>query len=321
MAGYLGADFDPNQPENSDSVKFGAEWIRDLKRRVKLFGSTLFNLETGTLRDSVVRHASLTDMAGLVAGTYNRVKVNSKGLVYEGATTSEQQTANLYAATFLPTGKYTIERKDAVALTGSGVSVDSIFRGVLDYDGTGGSVTPPYDTSYSVQGKYAEFVWSPPAGVRRVKATIIGGGGGAFSNTSANPSNWYGGAGGEFAEAIFNVDGSGVQSLTIIAGSGGQPASTSINTSFGDGLPSRVRLSSGVYVDAAGGTKGTTTAGGFVSVGAAAGGLLIVRSPGTAGGLNLGGQSGSNYNGYGRGGVPGGNPLAMDGVVILEWLQ
>lgn len=318
MAGYLGADFDPNQPENSDSVKFGAEWIRDLKRRVKLFGSTLFNLETGTLRDSVVRHASLTDMAGLVAGTYNRVKVNSKGLVYEGASTSEQQTANLYTAIFQATGYYTVERKDAVALVGGG-SVDAIFRGSLTYDGTSGSTTPPYDTSYPVQGQYAEFVWSPPAGVRRVKATIIGGGGGAFSNTSVNPNTWYGGAGGESAEAIFNVDGSGVQSLTMIVGRVGQNASTSTPTSIGDGLPSRVRLSSAVYVDAAGGTKGTSTAGGSVSVGAAAGSLLIIRSAGTAGAQTTAGESGSNFNSYGRGSSPGSN--LGDGVVILEWLQ
>lgn len=315
MAGYLGSDFDANQPENSDSVKFGAEWIRDLKRRVKLFGATLFNLETGQLRDSVVRHASLADMPGLVAGTYNRVKVNSKGLVYEGASSSEQQTANLYTALFQANGAYAVERKDAVALTGGGGAVDAIYKGSFDYDGTSGSVTPPYDTAYAVRGQYVEFVWSPPSGVRRVKATIIGGGGGAY----VGASNWFGGGGGEAAEAIFNLDGSGVQALTLIVGKVGQNDSPGSPTSYGDGLPSRVRLSSAVYVDASGGSKATSSAGGGVATGAAAGGLLVLRSAGTAGAQSVNGQSGSSFNKYGRGSSPG--SVLGDGVVILEWLQ
>ena len=121
MAGYLGDDFDPLQPEDSDSVKFGASWIRDLKARVQRFAMTLFNLETGALRDRVVRHASLRDMPGLVAGTYNKVKVNSKGLVTEGANEGEQQAAKYYVAAFYYGGGYSIDTetgsKDGKAFT------------------------------------------------------------------------------------------------------------------------------------------------------------------------------------------------------------
>ena len=175
MAGYLGDDFDSAQPEDSDSVKFGASWIRDLKARVQRFALTLFNLETGSLRDRVIRHASLRDMPSLVPGTYNKVKVNSKGLVYEGANASEQQTARYYVAAFYANGAYSVDTATGVQ-QGAG-TVDAIYLSTGAYGGSGAPFTPE---AYSLTGTYAEFSFKPPIGVRRVKATIIGGGGGAL---------------------------------------------------------------------------------------------------------------------------------------------
>lgn len=313
MPGYLGSDFDPLQPENSDSVKYGAEWIRDLKRRMKQFVSRTYNLETGQLLDGVVRHLSLRDMPGLTPGTYNRVKVNSKGLVTEGSTSSAQQTAAPYTAAFLY-GGYTIEQQTGATLTGGSV-INSIFRGRSDYLGRSATgAIPPFDDLYPVTGQYAEYTFSPPAGVRRVLATIIGGGGGAYGVTSS----FFGGGGGELAEVIIPLDGTGTESLTIIVGNSGQNRSSTVPSNFADGCPSRVARSAALYVDAGCGTRATDLASGGVQAGNDAGGLLVIRSAGTAGEPNARGTSGSNYAQWGRGGTP--SDPAQPGAVYLQWL-
>jgi hypothetical protein len=307
MAGYLGDDFDPLQPEDSDSVKFGASWIRDLKARVQRFAMTLFNLETGALRDRVLRHASLRDMPGLIPGTYNKVKVNAKGLVYAGANASEQQTARYYVAAFYANGTYSVDTATGVQ-EGSG-AVDAIYLNTGGYTGSGAPFTPE---AYPLSGNYAEFSFKPPVGVRRVKATIVGGGGGAFTGGA----NWYGGAGGEMVQTTVPVDGSGDQALTIIVGSG-SPASTA-GVSGGDGCPSRVFLSPTVFADAGAGRAGTASAGGTTVTGQATEGtLLVLRSMATAGGLNTAGLSGAAALAAGDGGRNGNGGA---GVVILEWV-
>jgi hypothetical protein len=306
MAGYLGDDFDSAQPEDSDSVKFGASWIRDLKARVQRFALTLFNLETGSLRDRVIRHASLRDMPSLVPGTYNKVKVNSKGLVYEGANASEQQTARYYVAAFYANGAYSVDTATGVQ-QGAG-TVDAIYLSTGAYGGSGAPFTPE---AYSLTGTYAEFSFKPPIGVRRVKATIIGGGGGAFTGGA----NWYGGAGGEMVQTTFSVDGSGDQALIIIVGAGSPASTASVNG--GDGCPSRVMLGSN-FADAGAGLRGTASAGGAPVVGESTDNtLLVLRSSATSGAQNVGGLSGASALAAGDGGR---NGNGGDGVVILEWV-
>ena len=308
MAGYLGDDFDPLQPEDSDSVKFGASWIRDLKARVQRFAMTLFNLETGALRDRVVRHASLRDMPGLVAGTYNKVKVNSKGLVTEGANEGEQQAAKYYVAAFYYGGGYSIDTETGVQ-EGTGTSFDSIYLSSGGYTGSGAPFSPE---AYALTGNYSEFSFKPPKGVRRVKATIVGGGGGSYTHGSG----WHGGGGGEMVQASVPLDGSGDQALTIIVGAG-SPISNS-SSDNGDGCPSRVLLSPAVFADAGAGLAGVSSGGGATIAGEGTENtLLILRSSGTAGGENLAGLSGAAALAAGDGGRngPGG-----DGVVILEWV-
>lgn len=316
MAGYLGSDFDPLQPEDSDSVKFGASWIRDFKRRVKLFATPLFNLETGALRDGVIRHASLQDMVGLTPDTYNRVKVNSKGLVTEGLNTSEQQAATYYTAYFSAAGDYMYETTTGL-VHGNG-AVDSIYLRSGSYNGTGAPFSPA--ATYPVSGNFAEFIFTPPAGVRRIKATIIGGGGGAyFPGGVSNPTsaNWFGGGGGELVQTSFALDGAGQTSLSIIVGEGGINGDSS--TANTDGCPSRVALSDTVYADAGCGKKASSSAAGNVVEGQANTSVLgVLRSVGLVGGTNFGGLSGSLAIDRGMGGAAGVSP--GDGWVILEWV-
>jgi hypothetical protein len=324
MPGMLGSDFDPAQPEDSDSVKFGADWIRDLKRRVKLFTSVLFNLETGQLRDRVVRHQSLADMTPPVAGTWSKVWVNSKGLVYKGENPVEQQTAQLYAAMFYAAaggGGYVIERTGLTPLSGiapGAGDANGIFIQNADYDGVGGvGALPPYSNLYPVRGQYSEFVWTPPVGVRRIRATVIGGGGGTYDGGGGA---FFGGGGGEMVETTFTLDGTGQQALSIIVGSEGAYGSAVVNNSATkDGLPSRVSVGASIYVEAGCGVGATNSAAGGVESGYAAGNLLVVRSEGTAGGDGIGGLSGAAEAPYGRGGA-GSGVTAGPGIVLLEWM-
>lgn len=309
MAGYLGEDFDPNQPEDSDSVKFGASWIRDLKARVQRFAQLLFNLETGSLRDGVIRHAALKDMPTNPSGTWSQVKVNSKGLVTEGANPTEQQIARYYVAAFYVNGSFSIDTATGIQ-SGNGATTGAVYLSTGSYSGSGAPFSPE---AYALTGVFAEFSFSPPKGVRRVKATIVGGGGGAY--VPAGGSNWYGGAGGEMVVSTFALDGSGDQALTIIVGDG-SPASNP-NTNGGDGCPSRVSLGA-QYADAGAGRRGISTAGGQTVPGnATENSLLALRSAGTAGALNVGGLSGASALAAGDGGRSGNGG---GGVVILEWV-
>jgi hypothetical protein len=308
MSGYLGADFDTTKPDDGDSVRYGASWIRDVKKRLKLFCSQLFNLETGQLKDKVVRPESLRDN-GVTPGTYGRVKVNSKGLVTEGVEDDTQQVAQYYRALFIASGT----GGDSFVETATGVEQTANTE-VGNYPG--GAVAPFVSTPYGINcggdNNYCLFVFTPPAGVRRVKATIIGAGGAGYDT---GPGFW-GGGGGELVETTFAVDGSGAQSLNIIVGMGSVGDGTG---TIGDGCPSRVALSDTVFADAGPGKAALTSAGGGVVSGepSTSAVLALLRSLGLAGENNLRGAGGSAYSSYGLGGD---SSKGADGLVVLEWV-
>ena len=313
--GILNApDFDTTQPADSDSVKFGAGWIRDLKSRLQQFCSTLFNLETGDFRDNVIRSASLT-ASGVVPGTYSQVSVNAKGLVIDGQNPTAQQTAKPYRAVFSADGAYHYETPSSVVVNSTG-TVDSVYLGNYSYASApfDGTLTP------SSGATYGSFVFAPPAGVTRVKATIIGGAGGAWGNAStiAGSSTWYGGGGGECVETIFwDLDGSGTQQLKVCVGKGGATAVSSGSPGY-DGCPSQVYLTASMYATAGHGTSATSTSGGAANDGSNSSSLGVVRSSGRSGDSKVAGASGSAYLQFGQG---AGTDLAASGLVILEWLQ
>jgi hypothetical protein len=308
MAGLFGSDFDTTKPADSDPVKYGASWIVDLKRRLKAFVSVMFNPDTGTFKDSVIRQEALIPN-GVVADTYTQVWVNNKGLVTKGANPVVQQTAKYYRAIFPVGGHYVIESAGSVYFhDGSYIGGDTHpggYQGTLSVSGT----PPPHmETGFNNGANYDAFSFTTPLGVNRIKATIIGAGGGA--------TNAYGGGGGEAAEAIFPVDGLG-EPLQILVGRGGGFDAIPANTS--DGCFSQVRKGSTVFVNAAGGARTPGGAGGPSATGHDSSDLLVVRSKGKAGSNTGGGASGSTLLDYGTGGNLGAN--GSHGFVILEWVQ
>lgn len=311
MAGLFGADFDPAKPADSDPVKFGASWIRDLKARAKRFLSPLFNLETGILKDNVVRPESLKDN-GVTPGTYNKVTVNSKGLITTGVNDVTQQVASYYRASYYATGSGFVQQADGSVATVTGTPGNY----------SGGSAQPPFtNTTYAITPtsgtNYYLFTFTPPLGVRRVKATIVGAGGGG--GIVSSDSSFYGGGGGELAETVFSFDGTGVQSVNIIVGLGGLGAPSNDTAAF-DGVPSRVILSDTVFCDAGPGKGAGVGAGGVCIAGSAGVSLGVIRGAGVPGGHNIIGLSGAAYTLDGRGGYQIGPSQGFNGHVFLEWL-
>lgn len=305
MPGYFGDDFDVTQPEDASPVKYGASWLRDIKTRLKRFMSVMFNLETGAMKNDVVTSDMLTDLT--TAGTYTEVTVNSKGLVTAGSNPLTQKSATVYRAIF-PFGISPSAQIDNTSGTTDSLAATSTST----YDG--GST--PYVNTYAslANSQYATYVWTVPTGVRRVKATIIGGGGAQDDSTADS----YGGAGGEMVITTFNVEPAEVTSLTILVGGGGAVAS---GTTGNPGGVSMVYIGSTNYAEACGGSGGSVSAAGSAVTGSAGGVLTTIRFPGQNGASDQGGETGSYLQTYGRGAPDQANDQnGDDGVVILEWV-
>lgn len=302
---YLGDDFNKDEPAESSQVNQGARWIRDIKSRLKGFAGRLFNLETGEYRDNVIASESLVDMDGiLVHGqVFSQVSVNSKGLVTSGEPIQDQQTAGYYRAVFFATG------------TGGEYVYDTAYD-VIPGTGTSGTYASATPLSTGFRTSYADlngatvkqFSFEVPLRVSRMKAIVIGAGGGAD-----NDGTDYGGAGGEHAEATFPVTPGAL--INVVVGSAGGNSATPTS-----GGPSAVSIGS-LYLEAGGGAKATNAAGGVIVSGAGSdstGEMVVVRSPGSVGTSAVGGASGSYILGYGKGGFDVTSP--QDGLVVLEWI-
>jgi hypothetical protein len=83
MAGFLGSDFNPAAPADTDPVAQGAASIRDIKQRLKTFFGGLFNLETAAYVNGTIPAAALQAIMGLTAGSYTNVTltVNASGQI------------------------------------------------------------------------------------------------------------------------------------------------------------------------------------------------------------------------------------------------
>ena len=292
MAGRFGADFDPVQPADSDMVKLGASWIRDLKNRLKSTFSFLFNLESGDFKDNVIRPDSLIDN-GVAPGTYTQVTVNSKGLVTEGDNPTTQSAAKVYQARF--------SREIGAIDSDTGVTFPAPGTGT--YMGVGSPFRGAYATlSGSV---YSTYTFQVPANVRRLKVIVVGGGGGGTAT--------HGGGGAEHVEGVLPV--TPLSNILIVVGAGGAPDQC--------GSPSLVDVGSH-YVEAAGGEKAIVGAGGLALEGSRDSETGVVPSGGGNGTATDGGPSGSYlFYDAGRQYGEGGRNLApngVDGIVILEWI-
>lgn len=293
MPWKFGEDFDAAQPANTDMVKLGAHWIRDIKARLKNFLSAMFDLETGDFRDSVIRTESLVN-SGVTANTYNKVTVNSKGIVVAGDNVVDETQVALYRARF--------ETAGATIDTETGVTSDTPDGGGT-YTGTG-----VYRGTYSdLSGcSYVTYTWQVPQNVTRIKVYVAGGGGGGGATGT------FGGGGSEYAEAVLPVTPG--QNVGIVVGSGGAQDQ--------HGAPSGVDAD-GAYVEADGGTKATASAGGVSGTGSNSTNVGVLRCIGDSGDDGVRGLGGSvvyvlptvNVGAGGSSGTPG-----EDGMVILEWV-
>lgn len=274
MAGKFGADFNASQPSDADLVKKGAQWIRDIKSRIKTTFGVMFNLETGQLLDNVVASASLKDLNPDPSGSWNRVTVNKKGQVTAGAEEEQVISAKPYRWIY----NY-----------GTGLGPAGVIARSLDVDDDGLNV--------------ASYSFTVPAGVTRLNVRVFGAGGGGGFNVT--PLTAQGGGGGGYTETLVDVSEGDV--FLIWAGeggvgmtAGGDPAKKGAMTKF-EFDPLR-------YAKAFGGLPGNATEPG--SPGA---GETTSAFSGWGPNFDMEGNWGTPYNGGSGGGGGGGGTAAHIG--------
>ena len=162
--------------------------------------------------------------------------------------------------------------------------------------------------------------WTVPAGVYRIRLTVIGGGGGGGGGFTDGASIWYpagGGGAGAMVRAVARVEPGEIYAITIGAGGGGGAA----NTAGSNGSASTFALGA---INAGGGGGGAAnTRGGSAGSGSAGtpGDLLggVIEAFGQPGGHgaratpeaeNYGGNGGASV--YGAGGRGGTSTAAGD---------
>ena len=155
---------------------------------------------------------------------------------------------------------------------GTGLSAVGASGNVLTSNGTAWTSSAP-SAIPTTQVFTSSGTFTVPAGVTKVKVTVVGGGGGGGIGTSYAG----GGGGGTAIKTITGLTPGGTVAVTV--GAGGVAAAAGVTSSFG------------AYCSA--------TGGGFaVSDTAGDGGI------GSSGDLNIGGQAGTvdSYDGYATGG-------------------
>lgn len=313
-------EFDSSKPANTDSVRFGAAWIRDIKARLQQFAAPMFNLETGQFKSGVVSQSALADMSPSPAGTYSTVRVNSKGLVTGGTLPASAQTAQYYRAVFFNNGAFEIEKPaDSTHANPWVYKSTAAFHPDVQLEATSKAFNPSLFTgTYSTVngiGGYFPFKFTIPSGVSRVKATIVAGGGAAYWNGT----NWLGGGGGSLIEVTFyNLPSDGTSYLTLYVGSGG---TGSFGTQGQSGCPSRVTYAAGsVYAEAGPGNAASSSGAGSTYNPICSSSLAPILSVGGTGALGVGGASGSTYLSAGSGGTGPGGYFGAAGLILLEWI-
>jgi hypothetical protein len=293
MAGYFGADFNPNQPSDNDLVKKGAGIFRDIKSRLRTFLGVLFNLETGQLKDNIVGSDKLKDLLPSPAGTGNTVVVNSKGQVTQLSTVD-------YAVASIPR-RY-------------------VYRFAAGTDPNGETIAG--SLSSDDDGRVVRmFSFTVPEGASRMMVQVqgAGGGGGSINSTGAGG----GGAGGG-VEAILPVEESDVYLIWVGQGGTGQVQG---GAAAQNGAITKFEFDPSNKIECPGGTAGNASSGGAGGTTDVFGWTAYAQSKlGTDGTTSNGGTAGGYFNfGDGGGGAPtnGGSAPGLDGgngrVVITFW--
>ena len=193
--------------------------------------------------------------------------------------------------------------------------------------------------------------WTIPAGVTKLKVTVVGGGGGGGTATASAGNTVAGGAGGGGCTAIKWLSGlTPGQTLNVTIGGGGTPGTAgsqssvasgtaTITTISANGGGAGTTISSGTNIAGASGSGSSTSAGADITYGGNDG-LAFAESSG-ANAFSIGGSSafgggaskqssgagvnGKSYGGGASGGVViSGSSTATggtgaSGVVIFEW--
>lgn len=230
-------------------------------------------------------------------------------------------------------------------------TIQSTSGGIKFPDGTTQTTAATGSGFPTVQVFTASTSWTPPAGVTKLKLTIVGGGGGGGGGTSASGGGGGGGSG-AVASGVITVSASAITVTIGAAGTAGTSGSNGGNggtTSFGS------------YASVGGGGGGTSGGNPYAlggSGGSSITGSLILSSIGQLGnpgsfnsssntgiggagasafmGMGIGGAaqpsqliSGNSGAGYGAGGGGGGSNFTTGGgagpgapgVVIVEYFQ
>lgn len=216
----LGSDFNTEMPDNEDQVKRGAEWIRDLKKRIKDFANVLFFLDTGRFRPSVIPSSALLDMPGLTPGSYGRVSVNKQGLVTAGFESGETVGSQLKMVTFVAAASWVVPQnvsrvKARIYGAGGGGQINA----GTPANGVGGGGGQYVETVVAVSPGSTLSIGVGVGGVASATSTAAASGGSSSVGSVSAKGGQWGGPGGSISPGVTNA-------LVVSGHYGGQTGST-----------------------------------------------------------------------------------------------
>lgn len=225
----------------------------------------------------------------------------------------------------------------AASYGGTGISSVGASGNVLTSNGTAwvSSLASPIPT---IQAFTSNGTFTVPAGITKVKVTVVGGGAGGRSATNSTPQGG-GGSGGAAIKIITGLTPGGT--VTVTVGTGGAANTDGVTSSFGAYCSATGGLSPAFGGPGNGGNGGTATGGDINFTGGAGGGgsgvsgtvsgnagnggssifggaglgMFARNDPSTAGA----GAPGTGAGGGGGAGGPGTGGAGGSGIVIVEY--
>lgn len=302
---------------------------------------TALGVNTGSAGAFVVNGGALgTPSSGTVTNLTGTASININGTV--GATTQNTgyfTTVRLYGSTSGYVGlapaaaagstTYTLPSADG----SNGQTLTTNGSGTLSWATAGGSSSPIPTPDIKTTGTSA--TWTIPAGVTKVKVTMIGGGGGGGGANGCTFAVGSGGGAGGYS-VVYLTGLTAGNTITYTVGAGGAAASSGGSTSISSGTQTITTVTctggGGGSSSAFNGGAGGTATGGTINInggyGDVAGGAGGSGSSSPFGGAGANGENaGFAATGYGSGGggafaTTGGaksGGAGKAGVIIFEY--